>query len=84
MVLAVSMAQGLGPEDELWLAFGAGKRFQFLAAGKIAIGLRPKKAQSLPIFHVLPGCDTVSVLLGIVRRQPGQLGKHCQNSLMYC
>ena len=53
VVLAVSVAETLGPEYELWLAFGTGKHFRHLAAHKIAIGLRPKKAQALPMFHAL-------------------------------
>ena len=39
VVLAVSVAQGLLPEDELWLAFGTGKSFRYLAAHEIAVGL---------------------------------------------
>ena len=44
VVLAVSVAQGLLPEDELWLAFGTGKSFRYLAAHEIAAGLGPEKA----------------------------------------
>ena len=44
VVLAVSVAETLGPEYELWLAFGTGKYVRHLAAHKIAIGLGPKKA----------------------------------------
>ena len=44
VVLAVSMAQGLGH--------------------KIAIGLGPKKAQSIPMLYALTGCDTVSSFVG--------------------
>ena len=58
------MAQGLGPEYELWLAFGTGKHFQYLAAHKIASGLGLRKAQALPMFHSLTGCDTVSSFVG--------------------
>ena len=64
VVLAVSVAQGLQPEDELWLAFGTGKSFRYLAAHKIAAGLGPEKAQALPMFHALTGCDTVSSFAG--------------------
>ena len=64
MVLAVSVSQGLGPEYELWLAFGTGKHFRYLAGHKIASGLGPKKAQTLPMFHALTGCDTVSSFVG--------------------
>ena len=58
VVLAVSVAQGLLPEDELWLAFGTGKSFRYLAAHEIALaaGLGPERAQALPMFHA---CDWV-------------------------
>ena len=65
VVLAVSVAETLGPEYELWLAFGTGKHFRHLVAHKIAIGLGPKKAQALSMFHTLTGCDTGPALLGM-------------------
>ena len=64
VVLAVSVAQGLLPEDELWLACGTGKSFRYLAAHEIAAGLGPEKAQALPMFHALTGCDTTSSFAG--------------------
>ena len=64
VVLAVSVAIGLGPEYELWLAFGTGKHFRYLAAHKIASELGPTKAQALPMFHALTSCDTVSSFVG--------------------
>ena len=63
-MLAVSVAQGLLPEDELWLAFGTGKSFRYQAANEIAAGLGPEKAQTLPMFHALTGCDTASSFAG--------------------
>ena len=39
VVLAVSLAQELQPEDKLWLAFGTGQSFLYLAAHEIAAGL---------------------------------------------
>ena len=44
VVLAVSMAQRLQPEDELWVAFGTGKGFRYLAAHEVSAGLGPEKA----------------------------------------
>ena len=64
VVLTVSVAQGLLPEDELWLAFGTGKSFRYLAAHEIAAGLGPERAQALPMFHTLTGCDTSSSFAG--------------------
>jgi len=64
VVLAVHIAHSLGPENELWLAFGTGKNLKHLAAHEIASGLGPEKAQALPMFHALTGCDTVSSFVG--------------------
>ncbi|KAL8576333.1 hypothetical protein ACOMHN_006256 [Nucella lapillus] len=60
VVLAVSLAQELQPEDKLWLAFGTGQSLRYLAAHEIAAGLGPEKARAVPMFHALTGCDTVS------------------------
>ena len=43
VVLAVYIAQSLGPGTELWLAFGTGKNLRHLAAHKIASTLGPRK-----------------------------------------
>ena len=52
VVLAVSMAQRLQPEDELLVALGTGKGFRFLAAHKVSAGLGPEKARALPRSRV--------------------------------
>ena len=44
----------------MWVSFGTGKAFRILAAHEIAQTLGPEKAQALPMFHALTGCDTVS------------------------
>ena len=64
VVLAVSVVQCLEPETELWLAFGTGISFRYLAAHTIAHGLGANKARALPMFHSLSGCDTVSSFVG--------------------
>ena len=71
VVLAVSVAQG--PEDELWLAFGTGKSFRYLAAHEIAAGLGPGKAQALPMLHALTGCDTASSFAGHGKKTAGTI-----------
>ena len=73
VVLAVSVAQGLLQEDELWLAFGTGKSFRYLAAHELAAGLGPEKAQALPMFHALTGCDTVSSFAGHGKKTAGTI-----------
>jgi len=60
VVLAVSLAQELQPDDKLWVAFGTGQSFRYLAAHEIAAGLGREKARALLMFHTLTGCDTVS------------------------
>ena len=49
VVLAISVAQTLGPEYELWLAFGTGKHFQYLAAHEMATGIGPRKAKHFQV-----------------------------------
>lgn len=64
VVLAVMVAQTLSCETELWIAFGTGKNFRYLAAHRIASCLGPEKSLALPMFHALTGCDTVSAFVG--------------------
>jgi hypothetical protein len=45
-----------------------GKAFRFLAAHEMARALGPEKAQALPMFHALTGCDTVSCFAGHGKR----------------
>jgi len=46
--------------DKLWIAFGTGKHFRYLAVHEIVNTLGPDKSTSLLLFHALTGCDTVS------------------------
>ena len=64
VVLAVMVAETLSAEVEIWLAFGTGKNFRYLAAHKIAASLGSEKSLALPMFHALTGCDTVSAFVG--------------------
>ena len=64
VVLAVMVAQRLPAEDEVWLAFGTGKSFRYLAAHQIAACLGPEKSCALSMFHALTGCDTSSAFVG--------------------
>jgi len=68
VVLAVSVANTLPEQSELWLAFGTGKHFRYLAAHEITTLLGPEKASALPMFHALTGCDTVSAFVGHGKR----------------
>ena len=64
VILAVSVMQTFGAQIELWIGFGTGKNFRYLAAHLIAKAFRPKKALALPLFHALTGCDTASSCVG--------------------
>ena len=50
--------------DEVWIAFGTGKHFRYLAIHEIAAQLGPQKAKALPMLHALTGCDTVFFFSG--------------------
>ena len=64
MVLAVFAINHLPAGCELWLAFGTGKSFRFLAAHQIAASLGPQMSCALSMFRALTGCDTVSTFAG--------------------
>ncbi|KAK3729696.1 hypothetical protein QZH41_004576 [Actinostola sp. cb2023] len=46
--------------DEVWITYGTGKNVHNIPAHTIATSLGPDKASTLPMFHALTGCDTVS------------------------
>ena len=62
VVLAVGHVQSLDIE-ELWICFGVGKHYRYIAAHAIANFLQ-EKAKALMMFHALTGCDTVSSFRG--------------------
>ena len=63
VVLAVTSAQRLDI-PELWVAFGTGNNYRFLAAHEMARVLGPDRCRALPMFHAFTGCDTVSFFGG--------------------
>ena len=58
VVLGVYAARLL--DIHLWIAFGTGKSFRYLAAHKISNALGEGRTKALPLFHALTGCDTAS------------------------
>ena len=46
--------------EELWVAFGTGKHFRYIAAHAIASSLVADKSRAFSAFHALTVCDTVS------------------------
>ena len=78
----LSVAAPLGPDYKLWVAFGTGKAFCYLAAYKLAIALATNKAQVLSMFLALTAwCNTVSSFVGKGKKQCGQLGMCMQPQL---
>jgi hypothetical protein len=63
LVIAISVWQEIEC-DELWLAFGTGKYFRYIAVHELANSLGPEKSKALPAFHSLTGCDTTSSFCG--------------------
>ena len=63
VVLAVCKLHELHAE-KLWIAFGVGNYFRYIAVHNIACKLEIDKSIALPLFHRLPGCDTSSFVTG--------------------
>ena len=63
VVVPISVAITV-PTNELWITYGSGKNVQNIPAHSIAMLLGPDKASTLPMFHALTGCDTVSFFGG--------------------
>ena len=68
VVLAVMVAQKLPAIDQLWFAFGTGKKFWYLAAHELAVNLWPDKSLALPMFHALTRCVSMSAFYGHGKR----------------
>ena len=58
VVLAIALFDTIQP-SELWISFGTGDRFRYIAIHNIANALGPK-CKALPAFHAISGCDTTS------------------------
>ena len=67
VVLAVAAAQRHG-NNEIWIAFGTGKSFCFLAAHEMARVLGPDQCTALLMFRAFTECDTVSFFGGRGKR----------------
>jgi len=50
--------------DELWIAFGCGKSFRYIAVHDIAASLESKRCEALSFFHAFTGCDQTSAFAG--------------------
>ena len=59
VLLAISVVEEIKVE-ELWDAFETGKHFRYTAAHAIGSSLGADKSRTLPVFHAVTDCDTVS------------------------
>lgn len=50
----------LYPDLNVWVAFGAGKKFRYIHINPICNNLGEEMSKSLPHFHAFSGCDTTS------------------------
>ena len=60
VAIVMRIFQLLKALQQLWIAFGTGKSFRYLAIHEIAADMGSQKALALPMFHALTGCVTVS------------------------
>ena len=67
VVLAIRTASVL-EGCELWVAFGHGKTFRYIAAHSMATKLGAESCQGLLFLHAFSGCDTVSSFCGIGKK----------------
>ena len=59
IVLAIATFEKVNP-DELWVAFGTDTSFKYIAVHQLVNTIQPQMCSTLPFFHALSGCDTVS------------------------
>lgn len=67
VVLAVASFNKIAP-DELWVAFGSGSSFRYIAVHQMVATMNPTQCLTLPVFHAFTGCDTVSAFAGRGKR----------------
>ena len=67
VVVAIATLNRTKP-DELCVAFGTGGHFRFIPIHEVAAAFGPRKYVTLPPFHALTGCDTVSSFAGIGKK----------------
>ena len=63
VVLAVALYKKLDAQD-LWVAFGSEAHFHHAPVHELVASLHPRACVTLPAFHALTGCDTVSAFSG--------------------
>ena len=63
MDIAVAAFKVFCPQ-ELWVAFGTGSNFRFIAVHKVVDAMGSENSAVLPIVHAFTGHDTVSGFSG--------------------
>jgi len=63
VILAVASFSKIAP-DELWIAFGVGSSFRYIAVHEMVAAMNQTQCLTLPVFHAFTGCDTVSAFAG--------------------
>ena len=77
---------GIQPLADIWVAFGMGKNYRLLSINAICDSLGEPKAQALPVFHALTGCDTNSAFKGKGKKtawQAWQVFQAVTNTFVY-
>ena len=68
-VLVLAIVTVMRMEDcELWLAFGHGANFRYIASHVIASEIGNDYCRGLPFMHAFSGCDTVSSLSSVGKK----------------
>ncbi|ELU07992.1 hypothetical protein CAPTEDRAFT_216620 [Capitella teleta] len=67
VIIAASAFTTIKPA-KLWIAFGSGRNFRHLPVHEIVNCLGFSRCSSLPLFHAMTGCDTVSAFYGRGKR----------------
>ena len=75
LVLAIATASSLN-DCEIWLAFGHGKNFRYIAVHDIAAHLGGERSKALLFLHVISGCDNVSAMCGIGKKTVWEAWRH--------
>ena len=50
--------------NDLWIHFGTGKHAHLIAAHTLSAALGANRSATMPMFHAVTGCDTVSCFFG--------------------
>ena len=59
VVLTVALFSQINPDD-LWIVFGVGSSFQYIAVHEMVSTLSTSECKNLPVFHTFTGYDTIS------------------------